>query len=371
MPLLRHLPLDAYEREIVILETPSSHFVPVRTAETLLERDTAKLAQETKISLKRIQQLKRKVAEECSPINMTITHNNPFDTAASLRHWHAAHVSAPAPTGCAALDTLLGGGVAFDALTEVMGRSSTGKTQLCFCAAVAVAEQGKHVLYVDTTNSFSARRLQEIIRERHSHLDRRACDEHARKVMGRIACEPVYCMWEALSLLEQVEQYARTSDKGIDLLVIDSITTLVAPHLGGKGNYAGQAYMGHLIASLHRLASCCVGVVVTNEARGDEDLASLQRGIYDPERFRPALGKSWTYAASTRIHLSAQGLGIPGVEDPLISEARAGGLVTGREARERAAVLLKHSSKPTPEAAPFAITAAGVVDVQSGAEVGN
>ena len=120
--------------------------------------------------------------------------------------------------------------------------------------------------------------------------------------------------------------------------------------------------MGHLVASLHRLASCCVGVVVTNEARGDEDLASLQRGTYDPERFRPALGKSWTYAASTRVHLSAQGLGIPGVEDPLISERGA----AGTETRERAAVLLKHSNKPTPETAPFAITAAGVVGVSSG-----
>ena len=68
---------------------------------------------------------------------------------------------------------------------------------------------------------------------------------------------------------------------GVDLLIVDSITSLVAPHLGGKGNYAGQAYMGHLVSSFHRLASCCVGVIVTNEARGDEDLALLQRGTYN------------------------------------------------------------------------------------------
>ena len=172
-------------------------------------------------------------------------------------------------------------------------------------------------------------------------------------------------MWEALSLLEQIEQHARLSREGIGLLIVDSVTTLVAPHLGGKGNYAGQAYMGHLVAALHRLTSCCVGVIVTNEARGDEDLASLQRGTYDPERFRPALGKSWTYAASTRVHLSAHGLGIPDPGEPAGNDARGGARLGGSEERERAAVLLKHSSKPTPESAPFLITGAGVIDVQS------
>jgi len=176
----------------------------------------------------------------------------------------------------------------------------------------------------------------------------------------------VYCMWEALSLLEQIEQHVRLSREGIGLLIVDSVTTLVAPHLGGKGNYAGQAYMGHLVAALHRLASCCVGVIVTNEARGDEDLASLQRGTYDPERFRPALGKSWTYAASTRVHLSAHGLGIPDPGEPADGEAHGGARQGGSEARERAVVLLKHPSKPTPESAPFLITGAGVVDVQGG-----
>ena len=118
-----------------------------------------------------------------------LDHGTPFDTAASLRDWHAEHAT-PVPTGCGALDALLGGGVMFDSLTEVMGRSSTGKTQLCFTAAVAVAERGERVLYLDTTNSFSAKRLQEIIRERHSHLERRPRDELARDLMSRISCEP-------------------------------------------------------------------------------------------------------------------------------------------------------------------------------------
>ena len=52
MPLLRLLALDAFERELSILETSTDTYVPVRTAETLFERDTLKLAQESKISLK-------------------------------------------------------------------------------------------------------------------------------------------------------------------------------------------------------------------------------------------------------------------------------------------------------------------------------
>lgn len=54
MPLLRRLlgGAEGFERELSILESPAENYVPVRTAETLLERDTAKLAHESKLSLK-------------------------------------------------------------------------------------------------------------------------------------------------------------------------------------------------------------------------------------------------------------------------------------------------------------------------------
>ena len=54
MPLLRRLlgGAEGFERELAILESPAENYVPVRTAETLLERDTAKLAHESKLSLK-------------------------------------------------------------------------------------------------------------------------------------------------------------------------------------------------------------------------------------------------------------------------------------------------------------------------------
>lgn len=66
-------------------------------------------------------------------------------------------------TGCAALNELLQGGSYCGELTEFVGSSSTGKSQLCFAQALSVVlHEPSSVLYIDTTNSFSPARLSQI-----------------------------------------------------------------------------------------------------------------------------------------------------------------------------------------------------------------
>jgi Rad51 len=67
---------------------------------------------------------------------------------------------------CCSLNKLLGAGLALQCVTDIAGDTSTGKTQLCMTAAVMTAKSGIGVLYIDTANGCSARRLQSIATER-------------------------------------------------------------------------------------------------------------------------------------------------------------------------------------------------------------
>ncbi|KOO22299.1 DNA repair protein rad51-like 2-like protein [Chrysochromulina tobinii] len=84
--------------------------------------------------------------------------------AASSNHLPAAAV----PTGLAALDAHLGGGLPMRAVTELVGPAGSGKTQLCSSVAahalLAGAGEGTRVIYIDTEGSFSAKRLLQLLR---------------------------------------------------------------------------------------------------------------------------------------------------------------------------------------------------------------
>ncbi|PKU87043.1 DNA repair protein RAD51 like 4 [Dendrobium catenatum] len=70
------------------------------------------------------------------------------------------------PTGCDGIDTLLGGGLREGQLTEIVGPSSSGKTQFCLYVAsnVAVKLCGS-VVFLDTSNSFSPTRIASIVNQ--------------------------------------------------------------------------------------------------------------------------------------------------------------------------------------------------------------
>ena len=68
------------------------------------------------------------------------------------------------PTGCPAIDALLNGGLREGQHTEVVGGTCTGKTQLCHLSAVVQAGRGERVVYIDTANQFSPRRIEQIAR---------------------------------------------------------------------------------------------------------------------------------------------------------------------------------------------------------------
>lgn len=64
---------------------------------------------------------------------------------------------------------MLSGGIREGQLTELVGESSSGKTQLCLSIALRTALRNEGVIYLDTTASFSASRLVEM--HRHEPLE--------------------------------------------------------------------------------------------------------------------------------------------------------------------------------------------------------
>ncbi|MEK6876368.1 MAG: DNA repair and recombination protein RadA [Nanoarchaeota archaeon] len=72
------------------------------------------------------------------------------------------------PTGSAALDSLLGGGVEIGSITEAYGQNSSGKTQLAFQLSVNLNSLSKDYVtaFIDTENTFKASRVKEITEQR-------------------------------------------------------------------------------------------------------------------------------------------------------------------------------------------------------------
>jgi RecA/RadA recombinase len=308
---------------------------PLRTAESMLERDACQLSKESGIQLQTIEAFRLRVAQlnaprkrarsapgcdelqEACPTNRsnTAVDIHPFDSADELLEAESA-VVVKLTSGSVALDELLGGGISTNEVTEIVGRSGSGKTQMCFTLAVEAVHAGYSVLFLDTTNSYSTSRLMEISKTRLG-LRNYSCASSAFSTIGtRVRVERVFDIFSALAFVENLccsllrrEEPSRTPT----LLILDSVTALIAPVLGGEGrSFGGQALISHLAASLHRLANQChVGVIVTNEARSsasDFSAADEVDGGGSLKNFaavKPALGQSWMYTASVRIALNA------------------------------------------------------------------
>lgn len=66
------------------------------------------------------------------------------------------------------LDCLLGGGLFVNNIYEFCGPSACGKTQLCFSILSNVIMTTKRdVIYIDTKNEFSIKRVKQILRNKH------------------------------------------------------------------------------------------------------------------------------------------------------------------------------------------------------------
>ncbi|XP_062016495.1 DNA repair protein RAD51 homolog 4 isoform X3 [Rosa rugosa] len=234
---------------------------------------------------------------------------------------HRKHVI---PTGCEGVDLLLGGGLLEGQLTELVGPSSSGKTQVCLLAASYLAS--KHmgtVVYLDTGNSFSTQRIAEFVGRFSNHMFSQAGQRNFQKVMNNILCHSVFDIFTMFNVLHQLEFNLKSQlQKGgqVRLLIVDSISSLITPILGNIGSQ-GRALMtsaGYLLKKLAHEHN--IVVLVTNHTVGGE------RGIP-----KPALGQIWKTVAHVRLLLSAD----HGNDTRSISVLKHPSMASGKVARFR------------------------------------
>uniref|UniRef100_A0A8D2CWD7 RAD51 paralog D n=1 Tax=Sciurus vulgaris TaxID=55149 RepID=A0A8D2CWD7_SCIVU len=125
--------------------------------------------------------------------------------------------------------------------------------------------------------------------------------------LQRIQVVHAFDIFQMLDVLQDlrgtVTQQVRCSSGTVKVVVVDSVTAVVSPLLGGQQR-EGLALMMQLARELKTLArELSMAVVVTNHMTRDRDSG----------KFKPALGRSWSFVPSTRILLDViEGAGASG-----------------------------------------------------------
>ena len=111
---------------------------------------------------------------------------------------------------CRPLDRLLEGGIEEGVITNVYGKSGTGKTNVCIQAVASCLDDGGRAVYIDTEGGFSAERLLQMHGEESSLED--------------------VIMMEPTTFEEQQDAFDRlesiVDEENIDLVVVDSLVAL-------------------------------------------------------------------------------------------------------------------------------------------------
>ena len=128
------------------------------------------------------------------------------------------------PTGCKALDRLLGGGLLSSHVTLVYGERSSGKTQLCHqVVAHHLAKNARALaVYVDVDLTFSPERVASIVR-RYGVSD-------PREVLSRILYHRPTTFEEQGRVAGLLEEAYERAPHG--LVVVDSLSSLVRGEYG-------------------------------------------------------------------------------------------------------------------------------------------
>ncbi|MBI5252802.1 MAG: DNA repair and recombination protein RadA [Euryarchaeota archaeon] len=171
-------------------------------------------------------------------------------------------------TGSSHLNVLLGGGIETQAITEFFGEFGSGKTQLCHQLAVNVQMPedsgglGKNAIYIDTENTFRPERIIQM-------SEPLGLEEEI--TLDNLVVARAYNSDHQVLAVEKLNGMIK--EKGIGLIVVDSLTSHFRSDYTGRGELAErqQKLNRHMhallkLAEMHNLA-----VVVTNQVMARPD----------------------------------------------------------------------------------------------------
>ncbi|MEW5759224.1 MAG: DNA repair and recombination protein RadA [Candidatus Thermoplasmatota archaeon] len=196
-------------------------------------------------------------------------------------------------TSSSALDTLLGGGLETNAITEFYGEFSSGKTQICHQLAVNVQkpiEEGGldgHAVIIDTENTFRPERVVQMAE---------AMGLEAKEALEKIHIARAYNSSHQQLLIDKILELGR--EVPIKLLVVDSLTAHFRAEYVGRGTLAErQQSLNKHLHDLQRFAETNGAVVaVTNQVMSNP-------GIVFADPTKPIGGHILAHAATFRVYL--------------------------------------------------------------------
>ncbi|NXA94399.1 RA51D protein, partial [Melanocharis versteri] len=270
----------------------------IRTVVDFVSSDLEDVAQKCSLSYKALVAVRRVLLAQFSafPANGADLYEELKSSTAIL------------PTGSPSLDQLLDSGLYTGEVTELMGAPGSGKTQVCLGIAASVSLGLKqHVVFLDSTGGFTASRLYQILRAQTEDEEEQASPGETEAVvcvqleaLQRIQVVRVFNIYELLravqELRDHLSQQVVSSVGPLKMVVLDSVSAVVYPLLGGRQS-EGLALMMQLSRELKTLArEFSLAVVVTNQVTRDSSTGPL----------KPALGRSWSFVPSTRVLLESK-----------------------------------------------------------------
>ncbi len=172
-------------------------------------------------------------------------------------------------TGSKNLDTLLGGGIETQGITEVYGQFASGKSQLGFNLAVNVQlpkDKGgleKGCLFIDTENTFSPMRILQISKARGLDPEKTLKNVHVARAYN--SEHQMLLTEKAIELIEK---------NNIGLVIIDSLMSHFRSDFVGRGELAPrQQKLNKHLHVLQKIADAHnVAVYITNQVMARPDI---------------------------------------------------------------------------------------------------
>ena len=197
--------------------------------------------------------------------------------------------------GCPLINDQLGGGLRRGEISELVGESSSGKTQLSLQVCVEAAVRGEHVIYLETEAGFPNTRLDQMVEARESE-----------DIRSRVLVQRIRNLEHLFTVLTSDVRTVFDNNDSVSLVIIDSVAAL----LRYDGDIGAGVERGNII---HKLGQALltialeynVAVVAVNQVTDVVEEKQLSHLPYTWHRKHvSSLGAAWTQYPHTRLWLT-------------------------------------------------------------------
>nr|AAH66407.1 Zgc:77165 [Danio rerio] len=253
----------------------------IRTVEDFVSWNPEELAQKCSLSYKALVAVRRVLLAQYTayPISGADLYEELLSSTAILS------------TGSPSLDKLLDSGLYTGEITELTGSPGSGKTQVCFSVAVNISHQLKQtVVYIDTKGGMCANRLLQMLQTKTPN------EQEQMEALQKIKVFRVFDVFSLLACLQNLRstglQKMSVGGGSVKALMVDSVSAVLSPILGGKQN-EGMSLLMQVAGELKMIAKDFnIAVLVTNHVTKDGN-----------GQVKAGLGLSWSHVPRTRVLL--------------------------------------------------------------------